>query len=348
VTEKGYCLTPAGDLDEDHPDIRADLASPAAPASFPGWVVAGLRARRAAGLPPLTVIACDNLTDNGVKLKAAVVQLARATDRGLADWIDAEAAFPRTMVDSITPATDDALRGRVERELGLHDAWPIQREAFTQWVIERDDRARGPDWTAAGAELTGDVRGYETCKLRLLNGAHSSLAYLGLLRGHGLVRDAMADPELAAFARALMVEAVRPTLKPPGGFDVDAYIEAVLARFRNPAIDHQLSQIAWDGSQKLPFRLMGTVADLVAMGAPVDLPALGLAAWMRFVVRQAKAGVALTDPLADRLAELGGGCTGDAAADVARLAPLIVPPELLADHSLRQALERAYAKLGPA
>lgn len=346
VTEKGYCLDPGGELDLHHPDILADIAAPEHPSSVIGWLVEGLARRRAAGLAPFTTLSCDNLPSNGRRLRGAVIALARRREPALADWIEATARFPCSMVDSITPATDEALRLRVAAALGLEDAWPIQREHFSQWVIEDD---LGPDRDALSviATLTGDVEAWERAKLRLLNGAHSTLAYAGLLRGWQSVRDAMGDTPLADFVRRLMVEDIAPTVRPPAGLDLEAYIEALLERFRNPAIEHRLSQIAWDGSQKIPIRVLATVADAIAMGAPLDRLALPVAAWMRFVARQAGAAIVLTDPMQIQLATIGHACTGEPKPDVARFLALeAVFPTALATHDgFVAAVERAYSRL---
>jgi len=346
VTEKGYCLAGDGTLDLGHPDIRHDLAHPHAPVSLPGHLVEGLRRRRAAGLRPFTAISCDNLVDNGRKLGAAVAALARATDPALADWIEAEGAFPATMVDSITPATDDDLKARVRGALGLDDAWPIQRESFTQWVVEDRFAGERPDLASVGVTLTSDVRAFDRAKLRLLNGPHSSLAYLGSLLGLETVGEAMRDPDLAGFVGRLVREDMLPTVAAPPDFDLGAYVDAILKRFRNPAIRHLLSQIAWDGSQKLPFRILGTVADALASGRPVERLCLPLAAWMHFVRRAAKDGRAIVDPLADRLVEIGRACDGSTA-DVARFLDLtgVFAPDIAQDPRFRTALEGAYAAL---
>ncbi len=341
VTEKGYCLKGDGTLDLDHPDIRHDLAEPEAPISVIGWLVEGLARRRAAGLAPFVTLSCDNLPSNGRKLKAAVVRLAEARDPALARWIEAEARFPCSMVDSITPATDDALRARVLAETGLEDAWSIQRETFTQWVIEDDLGPGAPDLASVGVTLTSDVEAWEAAKLRLLNGAHSTLAYVGLLRGHETVRDAMVDAQLAAFVRAMMLEDIAPTLRAPAGLDIPAYVEALLARFRNPAIAHRLSQVAWDGSQKLPIRILGTIADALAAGRPVDRLIVAMAAWMRFVERQARAGAAITDPMAEKLVETG--LQGGVAAFLALEA--VFPPALANDPAFAGPLRNAYDAL---
>ncbi|MFN4175654.1 mannitol dehydrogenase family protein [Phenylobacterium sp.] len=343
VTEKGYCLTTAGELDLDHPDIRRDLETPERPVSLPGWIAEGLRRRRTAGLAPFTAISCDNLSDNGVKLRRAVLQFAEARgDADLARWIAAEAAFPSSMVDSITPATDEALRTQVAGVLGLEDAWPIQRERFVQWVVEDRLGADAPAFAAAGVTVAREVAPFERAKLRLLNGAHSTLAYVGLALGHETVFEAMADPALARFVERMMREDVAPTLHAPE-LDVPAYIGQVLDRFRNPAIVHRLSQIAWDGSQKLRFRLLETASEALAAGRPVDRLAVGVAAWIGFVLRQTAAGAPVVDPLADRLNEVAANA-GD---PVDRFLALteVFPPALAADPRFRTAVARVYEAL---
>lgn len=347
VTEKGYTLSAEGGLDEEHPDIVHDLAHPREPKSAVGYIVEGLRRRFAAGLSPYAVVACDNLADNGWRLKAAVLAFAAKVDADLAAWIEREASFPRTMVDSITPATDDALRARVLAATGLEDAWPIQREAFTQWVIEDVLPADAPDLASVGVILTDDVRGFERAKLRLLNGVHSTLAYAGILRGHETVFEAVGDPALEALAREMMTKDIIPTLTAPRGLDLAAYAEAILARFRNPEIRHLLSQIAWDGSQKLPFRILGTLTETLEAGRSIERLAIPLAAWMRFVARRAKAGETITDPLADRLTEIGAATTGEAQADVAAFLTLdsVFPAALASNPTFVDAVEKAYADL---
>lgn len=351
VTEKGYCLDVEGRLDLEHPDIRHDLDHPHAPCSAIGFVVEGLRLRRELGLPPLPVMSCDNLAGNGRLLATAVRGLAARRDAGLAAWIEAEIPFPCTMVDSITPATTSSLRARVAGVLGVEDAWPVQREAFAQWVVEAHHAVESPDWQRAGVIVTDDVAGYEQAKLRLLNGAHSTLAYLGLLRGHATVAEAMRDGPLLALVRDLMREDVAHTLPPVRGLDVPGYIDSVLRRFANPAIRHELAQIAWDGSKKLPVRILGTVRDALALGHSLERLCVPLAAWMHFVRGRVAAGIPLVDPLSDRLDVLARGQTdGSAANDVAAFLALgeVFPRDLAAAAPFKVALERAYARVGSA
>lgn len=348
ITEKGYCLSADG-VDLAHPDIVHDLASPETPASAIGWLVAGLGARRDRGFEPFTVLSCDNLADNGGRLRRAVLQFAAQLDPRLADWIETGVAFPRSMVDSITPASDDALRAWVAEQAGVEDAWPVQREPYTQWVVEDHFPHGRPPLERAGVVLSDDIAGYDRAKLRLLNAPHSALAYLGSLLEIDTVAAAMREPALAGFVERLMRQDIVPTLQLPRGFDPDAYIDAILARFRNPAIAHRLAQIAWDGSQKIPVRLLGTIADALAAGRPIERLCLPVAGWLHFVRRQAREGVPIVDPLADTLAAIGRETTGEATHDVAAfLAMDSVFGVLAADTRFREVLARAYAALGDA
>ena len=340
VTEKGYCLSGDGTLDRNHPDIVRDLAGGPVPASVVGWIVAGLAARRAAGIAPFVPMPCDNLASNGAKLHAALVAFARAKDAALADWIAGEVRVPSTMVDSITPASDDALYAAVADTLGLEDRAAVQRERFTQWVIQ-DVGATGPDLASAGATVTSDVAGYEKAKLRILNGAHSTLAYLGLLRGHASVAEAMADADLARFVDAMIRNDIMPMLPAVPGLDLDEYRAAVLARFRNPAIVHRLDQIAQDGSQKLPYRLGDTLAANRAAGRMPAHVVAALGGWVAFLIARTRQGHAIVDPAGDRLAAAARGA--DPVALVRRLAEagLGLPPQVAGDAPLLAAIERA-------
>jgi fructuronate reductase len=344
VTEKGYCLNADGSLDVAHADIRRDLETPHAPVSVIGYLTEGLRRRRAAGVAPFVVVSCDNLVNNGARLAGAVIRLAQIRDADLASWIEGEVLFPRTMVDSITPATTDALRDHVEAVLGVRDHWPVQRESFAQWVIEDRMPAGTPDWQSVGVTLTNDVAAFERAKLRLLNGAHSTLAYVGLLVGHETVAQAMQDADLRTFVHTMLTEDVAPSINTPTGLDLAAYIDSILRRFRNPTVRHELAQIAWDGSQKLPFRVLGTIRDNLEAGRSIDRLCVPIAAWMQFVRRAACGGRNVIDPLAQRLFDIGRACEGHAATDVPLFLALdtVFPPELRADPRFAQALGRVY------
>jgi fructuronate reductase len=304
VTEKGYCHAPAtGALDLDNPGIRHDIAEPL-PVTAPGYLVRALQRRRAAGLPPFTVLTCDNLPENGRLVRGVVLALARRIDPDLADWIETHGRFPATMVDRITPATTAADIAGVEQLTGTRDAAPVLCEPFCQWVIE-DDFVGGacPDLAAAGAEMVADVTAYEHMKLRMLNGTHSALAYLGYLAGHETIADTVADPDFAAFVRRLWADEIAPVVTAPPGVSLPDYADALFARYANPAIRHRTWQIAMDGSQKLPQRILETLSTNLAAGRPSAGLCLAVAAWMRYVggVDEAGQAIEVRDPLAARL-----------------------------------------------
>jgi fructuronate reductase len=348
VTEKGYCLDGAGELDFAHPDIAHDLSHPETPRSLIGWLARGLELRRARRLAPYLVVSCDNLSSNGPTLRRAVLAFASRRDARLAAWIEQAAQFPRTMVDSITPATDQALRQRVTQAIGLADAWPVQRERFVQWVIEEVDWAAQPDWASVDITVSRDVTAYERAKLRLLNGAHSTLAYVGLLAGLQTVAQAMAQPALRTFIERMMINDVEPTLDMPQPGALAAYRQAILRRFENPAMRHLLAQIAWDGSQKLPIRILGTITDALRAGRSLARLTVPIAAWMQFVRARARDGVEIVDPLAVQLAALGGDLTGDANHDLPLFfaLPGVFPAALAREPLFTRALGESYEALG--
>ncbi len=314
VTEKGYCHDPAtGELDPRHPDIVHDLAHPEAPVSAPGIIVAALARRRAAGIGPFAVMSCDNLPSNGKTCGRIVARFAELRNSELGAWVHAEVAFPSTMVDRIVPATTDADRAAVVEIAGVEDAWPIVTEPFTQWVIEDRFPAGRPPFERAGAQLVDDVEPFERMKLRMLNGSHSSLAYLGYLAGHQYVSEAIGDPAFRQLIHGLMTEEVMPTL-PMGRGELEHYRDDLIGRFANPALKHRTWQIAMDGSQKLPQRLLGTIRDRLAAGQGIVRLALGVAGWMRYLTGIDERGGAIDvkDPLAARLRTLADAAGGDA------------------------------------
>jgi fructuronate reductase len=285
VTEKGYRHDPAtGRLRRDDPETCLDLTG-RPPRTVIGRLVRGLALREA----PVTVLCCDNLTSNGATLRGLVEEFRERA--GLR--FRGEVAFPATMVDRIVPATTAADLADAERLLGVRDEGVVVTEPFTQWVIEDAFAAGRPAWDAAGAIYTDDVAPYETMKLRLLNGAHSMLAYLG--SGFDYVSEAV--DVLGDVVRRYMDEDAGPTLEVPTGFDLEDYKASLLARFANPALRHRITQIAMDGSQKLEQRLLGVVRDRLAVGAEPRWAALAVAAWMRHVQTARE----LDDPMADLL-----------------------------------------------
>lgn len=350
VTEKGYCHFPStGRLDADHPDIRHDLDTPEAPRSAPGFIVRALQARREAGARPFTVMCCDNLPSNGRMARQVVLDFARLVDPALADWIAQTCTFPCTMVDRIVPATTEADIERVAQLTGRLDLSPVMHEPFRQWVVEDDfvDGAR-PDLGAVGVELVEDVEPFELMKLRCLNGTHSSLAYLGYLAGYETISETVADTVYAEFISVLWASEIVPSFAPPPGVDLSAYTAELLERYRNPGIRHRTWQIAMDGSQKLPQRILGTVADNLRDGRPIAGLALAVAGWMRYVggVDEKGGAIDVRDPLAGRLKELSdSGATPED--KVARLLGVeqIFPAELANDARFRDAVTDAYRRL---
>jgi len=314
VTEKGYCHDPAtGNLDQRHPDIIADLANPHAPISAPGLLVRALELRRDAGNAPFTVLSCDNLPSNGKTVARIVTQFARLRDPALADWIAEHVAFPCSMVDRIVPATTDADRDIVRELTGVEDAWPIMTEPFTQWVIEDHFPQGRPAFETVGAQLVEEVEAFELMKLRMLNGSHSTMSYIGYLGGCQFVSEAVADQGIRQLIYGLMTSEVMPTL-PMDRSDLEAYRDALLARFANPALKHRTWQIAMDGSQKLPQRLLGTIRDRLAAGQSIQRLALGVAAWMRYVTGIDEKGepIDVKDPHAARLRTIADAAGRDA------------------------------------
>jgi fructuronate reductase len=305
ITEKGYGHDPAtGKLDPAHPEIAADLAGGAEPTSAIGLIVDALRLRRASHGTPFSVLSCDNLPHNGAVARDLVLDFAQRRDPALAHWIAGHVTFPSTMVDRIVPATTEADIADNDAALGMHDAAPVVCEPFRQWVIEDAFAAGRPAWEAAGAELVDDVAPFEAMKLRLLNGSHSALAYLGYLGGHAFIYEVAGEERFERYMRALMQEAT-PTLRVPASVDLPAYREALVTRFRNPALPHRTRQIAMDGSQKLPQRLLAPMRENLAAGRPIAHEALAVAAWMRYVSGRDERGgtIDVSDPLAARFAQ---------------------------------------------
>jgi fructuronate reductase len=306
VTEKGYKLDPAsGLLMTEEPDVRSDLASLAAPSTMPGHVAAGLALRKERGLEPLTIASCDNIAGNGDKLRAAVVTIARAHNEALADWIEERCAFPNSMVDRIVPATTQEEIASTATKLGLLDLATIRAEPFLQWVIENRLVGPAPELANVGVQITGELAPWEEAKLRLLNGAHSSIAYLGGLAGIATVDQFVAERSGSRFVEMLWDE-VESTLDPPRELDVRDYHRALMRRFSNSALGHRTRQIAMDGSQKLPQRLLATAVALVERGREPEAVALGVAAWMRWQGGRTDAGESyvVDDPLASSTARL--------------------------------------------
>ena len=344
VTEKAYRMDPAGRLLLDD-DLRAQLTGAAPPVSVPALLARGLLARQQAGGGPLTVLCCDNLMGNGPRIRGLVTQALAVAGADL----PAGVAFPATMVDRIVPATSADHRRRAALALGADDAVPVVAEPFRQWVIEDDFPGGRPDWVAAGAVLTDDVTPWEMLKLRALNAVHSASAYLGALAGRELIADSLEIPGMLGLLRRFIAEDIAPTVTPPPGVSVVEYGDASLARFANRELGHRNIQVAMDGTQKLPHRLLGSIADRRRAGAVPCWAALVLAAWMRFARGYADSGATLPldDPLADRIHAVLAGAPDTPAGTVDALLGLdeVFPPSLAGDEALRRELIRWYGEL---
>lgn len=286
ITEAGYCLGADGDLDETRPDIDHDLAFPAAPVSAPGLLVAGLDARRAAKAGGVTLMSCDNLVENGHKLKRAVLDFARRRDATLARWIDDEVRFPLSMVDRITPAADAQRREASCAEWGVKDDALVLCEGWRQWILEDDFAAGRPAFEDAGVVLSNEVSLYEDMKVGMLNGGHSALSHLSLMLGHVKVHEAVADPAIARWLTGYMTE-VAQTLEPIGGVDFGAYRESLVRRFANPAVEDRLLRLAQDTSAKFQQALLPPLVKRLERGQPVSHLATAIALWIVYLRRTA-------------------------------------------------------------
>ncbi|RUX75425.1 mannitol dehydrogenase family protein [Mesorhizobium sp. M7A.F.Ca.US.006.04.2.1] len=315
ITEKAYLRAAGGGLDAAHPDIAHDLANPQMPKTAHGFLTEALARRRAAGTPPFTVLCCDNLPANGATLHRLLTEFAELRDAKhgvksdvrIADHIAHQVAFPSSMVDRIVPATTDADRARIAEELGAEDAWPVMTEPFCQWVVEDNFPAGRPDWEQFGVTMVRDVGPFEDMKLRLLNGSHSAIAYLGLLSGHATVDRAFADPAIRQFVDALWAEAI-PTLPEDAGLDTSAYTAELAERFANTALAHRTAQIANDGSQKLPQRIVASAIECLEAGTELVHLTLVVAAWIAACAARGKTLPEghFTDPLDAALTALLG------------------------------------------
>ncbi|MFV0634100.1 mannitol dehydrogenase family protein [Demequina sp.] len=363
VTEKGYRRAPGGGPDLADAALAFDLEVLAkeidgstADASVPsrsaiGLLLRALTRRWRGDAQPITVVVCDNLLDNGPTVERLVYAILEVSPAAgaveFAQWLRASVAFPATMVDRIVPATTDAHRATAQQLLGASDAGLVVAEPFTQWVIE--DRFTGPHpaWEDAGATFTDHVAPYEHAKLRILNGTHSMLAYAGALRGHALIADAVADPELHALARTQIDDDAIPSLGERGEIDLEAYRESVLERFANGAIGHTTVQIAMDGSQKVPIRFLATARDRLDAGHVPHAMARAVAAWMLYVRACAQgelvvagAPVVLDDPLASLLADAAAGPVGGLAGRMLAVRE-VFPAALAEDDRWRHAVSAA-------
>lgn len=315
VTEKGYCHDPAtGNLNLEHPEIQYDIANLHTPKSTPGFIVAGLRKRKEKGLKSFTLLSCDNLPNNGDVLQKVILQFAEKVDSELAAWIRENTTFPCTMVDRIVPATTEDDKAWLEAKLGMRDEAMVIGEPFIQWVIEDKFCNDRPAWEKVGALLVDDVTVYEHMKLRLLNGSHSLLAYTGYLSGFNTINEVMAQPAFVNMCKIFMDREAGLVVEEPTGFDIQHYKQQLRDRFANSGLKHRTWQIAMDGSQKLPQRLLSSLRDQLGGEKQIDIICLAVAAWIRYVSGIDESGEAIDvrDPLANQLREICDAAKGDA------------------------------------
>lgn len=306
VTEKAYGIDRStGGLDFQHAAIAHDLANRDRPTGVIGFIVAGLSLRMARGLDGLTILCCDNLPENGRITKRLVGEFAASCDEALAAWIENEVRFPSSMVDRITPASTARTFEDAQRLSGCADEAAVETEPFTQWVIEDDFRSGRPVWEAAGALFVDNVAPYEQMKLRLLNGTHSLLAYAGFLAGHETISEAVRDPGLRALAERQMAAAAA-TLPPVPGIDLPDYCAQLLSRFANRSIRHLTYQVAMDGTEKLPQRILAPLAETLEAKGDGTPFSFAIAAWMRYCMGVTDQGTRydLRDPREERIVAL--------------------------------------------
>ncbi|MFC3121554.1 mannitol dehydrogenase family protein [Agaribacter flavus] len=347
ITEKGYCLNANGDLDINHPDIIHDLIETSSKVSAIGLLAKALESRFLNSVAPFCVISCDNITDNGKRLKKALVKYTGEYNLALSDWLDEFLICPSTMVDSITPATDEQLKSMVSNQYAIQDNWPIKRESFLQWVIEDGLPEHRPAWEQCGAIFTDNVRGFEAAKLRLLNCPHSTIAYLGSLMEVETVYDAMQYEPLVRFVKDMLDSEVMPSIEPPKELDAFIYSRAILERFNNPNVKHLLSQIAWDGSQKLPIRILPIIEENLENNRSICMLCHCVAAWMLFLRKQYLADREIVDPHNSLLLDIVMQCNNNAEHDVNIFVSMtpVFSDVLKRSKKFQQVLTRVYASL---
>jgi fructuronate reductase/mannitol 2-dehydrogenase len=305
ITGNGYLLTPDGEFSGDDPLVASELEDPGSPDTVFGYLVEALERRRRAGVPPFTVLSCDNIPGNGAAARTMVVSFAQLRDPELARWIEENGAFPSSMVDRITPETTPEERDRIVRSFGVDDRWPVITEPFTQWVIEDSFCNGRPPLEEVGVQFVDDVSPYELTKKRLLNASHCALGYLGYLAGYRTTAEVMADGAYAAFVSA-MVDEVTPLLPRVDGIDLDAYKASLLERLANPEMADQLARLCRRGSTKVPSYLLPSIKESLEAGRPAPLLTLAVAGWFRYLQGEDYAGdpIAVEGPKEDDLVTL--------------------------------------------
>jgi len=318
ITEGGYCIDDSnGEFMAHLPQIQHDLAHPLAPKTVFGFLCAALEKRRSTGTPAFTIMSCDNLPHNGAVTRKALLAFATLRDPGLRDWIEQNVSFPNAMVDRITPMTSTAHRLQLADKHAVDDAWPVVCEPFVQWVLEDKFVNGRPAWEQVGVQFTDDVSPYEEMKIKLLNGSHLALTYLGFLKGYRFVHETMNDPLFVRYMRAYMDLDVTPQLAPVPGINLTDYKDTLVARFSNQAIADQLERVCSDGSSKFPKFTIPTINRLIADGRETKRAALVVAAWALYLKGVDENGDSYSIP--DPRAEFCQGLVADDALTTQRL-----------------------------
>jgi len=304
ITEGGYLVNQiTGEFDADDPGIRQDLRAGSTPSTAFGFITEALSRRRERGIPPFTVMSCDNIPGNGEVALKMISAFARLKDPELGDWLDREVSFPNSMVDRITPVTTDADRALLAERFGVEDAWPVVCEPFMQWALEDSFSAGRPPFQDVGVQMVHDVEPYELMKLRLLNASHQALCYLGYLAGYRYAHEVCQDPVFTSFLLGYMDHEATPTLAPVPGVDLQQYKLQLIERFANPEIRDTLARLCAESSDRIPKWLLPVIREQLATGGEIARSALVVAAWARYAEGQDEQGqpIEVVDRLRDQL-----------------------------------------------
>jgi mannitol 2-dehydrogenase len=306
ITEGGYNVNQVtGELDTSDRRLTADLVPGSVPVSVFGFIVEALARRRAAGIPPFTVMSCDNIPGNGRVARKMLAGFARLKDPDIADFLETEVRFPNCMVDRITPVTTDADRSALAERFGVHDGWPVVCEPFTQWVLEDDFGGDRPPYEDVGVQIVGDVEPYELMKLRLLNASHQALCYLGYLAGYRYAHEVCQDKLFVDFLLGYMDDEATPTLTPVPGVDLARYKHQLIERFANPEVRDTLARLCAESSDRIPKWLLPVIREQLAAGREIGRSVLVVASWARYAeaVDEQGESIEVVDRLRDKLVE---------------------------------------------
>jgi fructuronate reductase/mannitol 2-dehydrogenase len=283
ITADGYNLDQSSQFAADHASVRHDLQNPHRPITWFGYLTAALARRRADGLPGLTVLSCDNIQANGSATRRTILGFARLRDEALASWIERNVTFPSSLVDRITPRADRTVAGILASSYGVADRAPVQAESFSQWIIEDEFCQGRPPFEDVGVQMVSDVEPYKVVKMRLLNGTHTAMAYLGCLAGYRTTAEMVADPTMRTFLETMMRQEIAPVLSSTRGMDVDAYIDSVLSRLANPEVADTLERLCARGSTKVASYVLPTLLDAQLQGLPTPRLTFAVSAWLRYL-----------------------------------------------------------------